>query len=1116
MTRRATALAATTLALLATVLSGTSLAASKAPAWRLTATPAPTNFAPGGTSQYFVIATNVGGSATSGAATIEATLPADFTPVAANGAEGDPSTPGEPVCTIAKPTITCTTPEPIPPARLFSAAIAVSVPPVPAEASARLEAEVSGGGIAGAVAKTFETPIQPNPLAFDFLAGEAGLSAPITDAGGEAVTQAGARPYQITVDTGFPTENLGGGLTGAGHLRDLSVDLPRGLIGDPAATPVLCTEAELTSEGKPGCPDSSQVGVVNVTSVLSSNPTAGGVALLVSNLYNMVPPPGAVAEFGLEAGNSTGVFVHLVAGVRSEGDYGVRTTSHDILALGNVPIFNIDAQVWGDPSSSSHDEIRGQCAVIGTPPTCPVAAQKTPFLITPGDCPGEQLTYEAQADSWEEPGVERDDEYKSADLAGNPVSIEDCEALEFEPTIKAKPTTNVADSPSGLDFELFQPQNTDLETNLESDDPEASPPTATVKDLSISFPPGMSVNASSGDGLGACSEGQIGFAPSEGKIHFTNAPQSCPEASKLGTVEASTPLLARRNEEHAVEVDPETGKPIAEPLHGAIYLAKPFENPFNSLIAVYIVIEDPKTGVIAKLASEVEADPVTGQLTTTVTENPEVPLEAVRVHLFEGPRAGLQTPPACGSYTTTSDLTPWSETPTVHPTDSFAITASPSGGSCPTSGGGAPNAPSLRAGTISPQAGAFSPMVVKLTRQDGSQRMARLDLSLPQGISAKLAGVAECSEAQIAAAQARNHPNEGALERAHPSCPAGSEIGVVDVAAGAGPTPLHVQGHVYMAGPYRGAPFSLVTITPAVAGPFDLGAVVVRAPVYVDPVTARARAVSDPFPQILDGILLDVRSISVRAERPNFTLNPTSCDEKSFNGSLVSALGSIAPLFERFQVGGCQTLPYKPKLSTRLSGPIHRGGHPSLRAVFTAKPGEAGTARISFALPHSEFIDQAHFRTICTRVQFSAGACPAGSIYGHVRAFTPLFDYPLEGPIYLRSSNNKLPDVVFALRGPPSQPLEVDLDGRVDSVHGGLRTTFAEVPDAPVSKAIVTMQGGKKGLFQNSTNICKGIYRATLKLDGQNGKASDSQPMLKAGCKKGAKGKRKGARRHRR
>jgi len=385
------------------------------------------------------------------------------------------------------------------------------------------------------------------------------------------------------------------------------------------------------------------------------------------------------------------------------------------------------------------------------------------------------------------------------------------------------------------------------------------------------------------------------------------------------------------------------------------------------------------------------------------------------------------------------------------------------------------------------------------------------EATLPRGLAARLAGVPYCTEAQIAQAKARENPNRGALEQADPSCPAASEIGSLDVGAGAGSTQLHVGGHLYLAGPYKGAPLSAVSITPAIAGPFDLGAVVVRAAIDLDPESARARAVSDPLPRILQGIPADVRSVALRLDRPGFSLNPTSCDPMSVDGAATSLFGQIAPLASRFQVGGCRSLPYKPKLHLRLFGPTTRGGHPRLRAVFEAKPREAGTARAVLALPRSEFIDQGHFRTICTRVQFAADQCPAGSIYGHARAFTPLLDHPLEGPAYLRSSTHELPDLVLALRGPASQPLEVDLVGHVDSVNGGIRTSFEALPDAPVRKLVVAMQGARKGLFQNSTNLCASPHRASLKLVGQNGKRSESRPLLRVDCPKG-QGRRKGKR----
>jgi hypothetical protein len=533
------------------------------------------------------------------------------------------------------------------------------------------------------------------------------------------------------------------------------------------------------------------------------------------------------------------------------------------------------------------------------------------------------------------------------------------------------------------------------------------------------------------------------------------------------------------------------------------------------MIATYLVVEDKQTGIVAKLGGEGELNHQDGQVTVHFTENPELPLEDIRAHLFGGPRGSFITPPSCSPATTEAQLTPWSTPEATLTTSSFKPATTPLGGACPAGEEQMPNAPKLSAGTLDPTAGKYSPLLFKLSREDGTQRIQKAEVSAPEGLIAKLAGVGICSEGDIARARAREAPQKGAEEQVDPSCPVSSQVGTAVAGAGAGPTPFYTQGQVYLAGPYKGAPVSLVAIVPAVAGPFDLGTVVVRSAIYLDPATAQARVVTDQIPAFLQGVPADLRSVAVRLDRPQFTLNPTSCAEEFFAVNAISTLGSSAALSQRSQVGGCKSLPYKPKLTASLFGPIHRGGHPRLKSVFTAKAGEANTKAISFTFPKSEFIDQAHFRTICTRVQFAANACPAGSVYGNVRVTSPLVDYPLEGPIYLRSSSHKLPDVVLALHGPAYQPIFLEADARVDSVKGGLRARFESVPDAPLAKAVLNMQGGKKGLFQNSTNICKGTHRATVLLDAQSGKVHDTMPALKAQCKgKGGKKKAKGAARH--
>lgn len=1094
MSTRKAVLGALSLCLaLAALLPAAASAAPKA-AWTLTLTPMPANFEPGATPhpEYMAVATNVGAAATTGTSTLKATLPVGLEPVGATGVNvNDPNETKELSCGIAGRVVTCESPDALGPGRLLFVQIQVEAAVVAEGSTLSTEATIEGGGATQKVSVATPTKVQAGPIPFDFLPG---FHAPSSEEDGSPTLLAGSHPYQQTIAFGVPTVNPGDLLTNDGHPRNFYVELPRGMAGNLAASHTLCTEAELTT--LKGCPRPSQIGLADITTLVGA---AGLNVVFTSPIYNMVPPPGQVAEFATNVADQ-GIYAHIELGVRSDGDYGIEAATHDVLALGIQPIFNVQTQIWGDPSAKAHDGVRGECVKFAG--SCPVTSDPGIGLLTmPGECPGAPLPFEVFADSWEEPSPpneEREAFYESADLAGNPVALEGCDELDFEPSIEVHPTTNLTDSPSGLDVNVHQPQ--DIKVDSRS--------TANLRDAAIRFPKGLTVNPSQASGLGACSEDQVGFEEEgeEGELFFSKQPQSCPEAAKLGTFEVTSPALVARNAEHEVEEDIE-GNPVLEPLHGSIYLARPFDNPFGSMVATYLVIEDRKTGVVSKLAGEGELNEKDGQVTVYFEENPELPLEDIRAHIFGGPRGAFITPPDCSTQTTEALLTPWSapEEATLA-TAGFKAAATPLGGACPQSEAQMPNTPKLSAGTENPTAGKYSPLLFKLGREDGTQRIEGAEVSAPAGLIAKLAGVGICSEQDIAKARSREAPQKGVLEQADPSCPANSQVGSATAAAGAGPNPFYTTGKVYLAGPYKGAPASLVAITPAVAGPFDLGTVVIQSAIYLDPATAGARVVTDPIPAFLHGVPVDLRSVAVRLDRPQFTLNPTSCSQKFFAVNARSTLGSVAALSQRFQVGGCSSLPYKPKLTPRLYGPIHRGGHPRFKGVFVAHPGEANTKAISFTFPKSEFIDQAHFRTICTRVQFAANACPAGSIYGSVRVTSPLVDYPLEGSVYLRSSSHKLPDVVFALHGPAYQPIFLEAAARVDSVKGGLRARFESIPDAPLSEAVLNMQGGKKGLFQNSTNICKGTHRATLLLDAQSGAVHDTMPALKAQC--GGKGKK--------
>jgi hypothetical protein len=1026
----------------------------------------PSNFAPGGTVEYLVASTNIGGTASSGPVELRLTLPSELTATAAEGRIGGAKYP----CVIAGQEISCETNDPIAPSQRFWARVIIDVAES-ATGSAAAVAGVSGGGGTELSVST-APPYQASPVPFGFL--DPGLTAPLSESDGAASVLAGSHPYQQTVAFSFPTEAPPDDLlTNSGHPRTVVLDLPPGLVGNPAATPVLCTEVQLQHKK---CPAASQIGWFELTTIEGD---AGIIGLNRDPLYNMVPPPGSPAELAVEVAG-LGFFAHLFADVRSDGDYGIEVTTPDVLALGTTPFFEIQTEVWGNASDPAHG--------------LSLAPQKDAFWTQPTRCDGQPTTTAVRADSWEAPGVFEQANYQSADIGGTPVSTIGCASLSFEPTLETAPKTNLADSPTGLDVHLHQPQQNELGHRA----------AAHLKDAVVTLPEGMVANPAQADGLKACDSSQIGLTSAIGitPVTFNKNPAQCPDGAKLGTVEVASPLLPQRDPDTKLILDPETGNPEPEPVNGTVYLAKPFDNPFGSLLAIYLAVEDTKTGIVAKLAGRIEPDPVTGQLTTRFVENPQLPIEDIELHLFGGPRAALITPPTCGTHTTTTTLTPWSspEGADAHPTSSFQITQQPGGGTCPTSEAAAPNSPAFTAGTLTPQAGAYSPFVLKLSREDGTQRLTGIDTRLAPGLVGKLAGIGQCSESQIAQAAARSHPNEGILERQSPSCPGSTRVGTVNVGAGAGPTPFYTQGDAYLAGPYKGAPLSLVTIVPAIAGPFDLGTVVVRVALHIEPETAQIHAVSDPLPTILEGIPLDVRSVALKMDRPDFTLNPTSCDPMAITGTATSAFGQAAALTQPFQVGGCSGLPFKPKLSLRLKGSVKRSSNPKLIANLTARPGEANIARAQVKLPHAVFLDQSHIGTVCTRVQYAADACPSRSVYGKASATTPLLDYPLSGAVYLRSSSHELPDLVAKLEGPASQPIEIGLAGKTDAVKGALRNTFEAVPDAPVSHFHLELFGGKRGLVEMSDGFCSQRH-ATVKLDGQNGKVHDTRPLVAAKCR---------------
>jgi hypothetical protein len=524
-----------------------------------------------------------------------------------------------------------------------------------------------------------------------------------------------------------------------------------------------------------------------------------------------------------------------------------------------------------------------------------------------------------------------------------------------------------------------------------------------------------------------------------------------------------------------------------------------------------MVLRNSVRGLLIKRPLKVVPDPRTGQLVTSLDDIPPLPFSHFNFHFKEGARAALVTPATCGRYETVSKFYSYSDPNNPRTAIApFEITEGVAGEPCPP-GGAPPFEPFFEAGSLNNNAKSFSPFNMRLLRNDGDQDMTKFSAILPPGVLGKLAGVSKCSDAAIEAAKAKT----GRQEQASPSCPANSLIGHTLAGAGVGDALTYVKGQLYLAGPYHGAPLSVASVTPALAGPFDAGTVVVREALTLNPVTAEVEvdgAASDPIPHILKGIVLKVRDLRVRVDRPEFIVNPTSCDPSSAKSTLFGGFLDVfspaddvpADLSTRYQAANCLNLGFKPNLKLKLRGGSKRGDHPGLKAVLRTRPGDANIAGARVTLPRSAFLEQSHIRTICTRVQYAAEQCPKGSIYGHAKAITPLLDEPIEGPVFLRSSSNKLPDLVIGLKG----IVNVDISSRIDSFNGGIRNTFDVVPDAPVSEFTLTLQGGKKGLIVNSRDLCEGkTSRATIRFRAQNGRARTLRPQMKPRC--GGKGKAK-------
>jgi hypothetical protein len=859
----------------------------------------------------------------------------------------------------------------------------------------------------------------------------------LTDFGG-SITQNGVFSRQagahsdLTTRIVFPSRENGTILDE--NVRTVDVDLPPGVIGDPTDVPT-CSYADLIAGGGEigNCAAETQVGIMLL------HISAGDAPPSEIPVYNVERPADKPALFAF---NYFGVPVPITPVVRP-GDFGISAHVGPISQA--LPLFSSELILWGVPADPSHDAHRhfpGGFGITGAHSTAP----RRPFMTNGGSCTTTPAVTAARVSSWQHADVFTSASF-SSDLDGIPFVNERCDRQAFDPAITVKPVSHMADAPTGLDVDLTVPQN---------NAPDGLA-TANVRKVAITFPEGMAVSPSSAAGLGACAPDQIGLG--------TDTPNTCPESSKIGSVEIHTPVLD-------------------VPLKGDVILATQEANPFGSLLAMYIVAKGP--GVMLKLPGRVDTDTETGQLTATFDNNPQLPFETLHLELRSGARAPLATPTACGTYTTHAEITSWASDTPVSIDTPMAIDEG-----C----GDRPFEMSMGAGVESPVAGGSSPFSFALTRADRTQYLSQIDATLPPGLLARVADATLCPAAQADAG----------------TCARGTEIGSTSVLSGPGESPLALKGRVYFTGPYKGAPYGLSIVVPTAgqAGPYDLGDVVVRAAIHVDPTDAHVTVKSDPLPRIVEGFPLRLRQVIVSIDRPNFMLNPTSCDAKTVRSQVTSFAGQIADLSVPFRVVGCGDLGFDPQLTLTLSGKGQRttGDHPRFAARLTESAGDANPRRVAVSLPKSLALDPGNAEALC---EFTDGnsadpKCPAGSIVGRAHAETPILKQPLDGPVYFvknvrtdaktGAQIRTLPMLVVPLSGPDG--VKITLKG-VSSVNDDrLVATFDDLPDAIVSKFSLTIDGGKNGILAvSNADICKRSQIADEQLDGHNGDGVDGAILV--------------------
>jgi len=1080
-----------------------SLARAASPWFRLTSRTIPTHIVPGGEGTIVVQAVNLGNASTAGKYEFSDTLPPGMKLEEVKFFAPPPpeiSVPGFNFaelgyCSTTASSATCSTESPFF-EELPEPAGFVLKPVIPydflemrlrvkdegAEGGAINETQVSGGA---AATRTLKRPIVLSNSPAGFGVGEFVLQP--EEEGGEADTRAGSHPYQLTNVLSFNRDSSET-LNPPALPRNLDFKLPPGQVGNPRALP-QCDDTDFAHVKEGGqtnsCPTNTAIGVAVVTA--STFP--GGEEVFTVPVFNLVPATGEPARFGFEVLRNPVILDTALRSGPGE-DYGVTVSVKNTTQL--VNFISATTVFWGAPNDPSHNASRGWGCLLGGRYTvesgqeCELSHDAHPpaFLTLPTNC---QAPFDPslQGTSWPTKAAPEGLHfgpvtYDLADNSGDPLSLSGCNQLSFAPAIDAKPSSQSASSPSGLNFELnFDDEGLTNATGTAQ---------SQLKDTTVTLPEGLTINPSAGVGLEGCSPAGYAAESLEGR--------GCPDASKLGTVEITTPLLSAA-------------------IHGSVFIASPYDNPFSepghpngSLVALYIVAKNPENGILIKLAGKVDRNPSTGQLTTTFLDNPQLPFDHFNLHFREGQQAPLITPPTCGAYQTQALLTPWSEPlSALTDTSPFQITSGAGGGACPA--GPPPFTPQITSGTLSNAAGAFGAFYLRLSRSDSEAEITSFSNTLPPGLTGILTGIPFCPEQAIAVARSKS----GGQEKAEPSCPQSSEVGKSEVGTGVGAVLAYTPGKIYLAGPYNGDPFSLVSVTSAVVGPFDLGTVVIRFGLRLDPHTVQVSVdptASEPIPRIIDGIVTHVRDIRVTIDRPGFTLNPTSCNTMAISSTLGSSFGQSATVSSPFQAASCQSLKFAPKFSVSTAGKTSKAQGASLSVKLTYPPNSLGSyanlAKAKVSLPKQLPSRLTTLQKACTAQVFDQNPanCPPASIVGQAKVITPAIPVPLQGPAYFVSHGGEaFPDLTIVLKGSGAYGITVDLVGSTQIKNGITTSTFKATPDVPFNTFELTLPQGPNSALAANANLCSSKLTMPTEFTAQNGAVvSQATPIKVTGCAK--------------